>query len=70
MENNTGIDKSLARSSAASNASTEISRTGITALGITAGFIGCWAVASMIAGVINTGGPVELVASLFTAITG
>lgn len=70
MKNNTGFDKSLARSTAASNASTEISRTGITALGITAGFIGCWAVASMIAGAVHTGGPVELLTSLFTAITG
>jgi len=70
MKNNTGTDKSLAKSTAASNASTEISRIGITALGITAGFIGCWAVASMVAGAVNNGGPIDLVASLFTAITG
>jgi len=70
MKNNTCIDKSLARSTTASNASTEISRTGITALAFTAGFIGCWAVASMIAGAVSNGGPIELVASLFTVITG
>jgi hypothetical protein len=70
MKNIPGIDKSRATGSAATNISTEISKTGITAIAITAGIIGCWAVASMIAGVINSGGPVDLIASLFKAISG
>jgi hypothetical protein len=70
MKNSHGVDKSRATGSAATNVSTEISKIGITAIGITAGIIGCWAVASMIAGVINSGGPVDLMASLFKAISG
>jgi hypothetical protein len=70
MKNIPSIDKSHATSNAATNTSTEISKIGITAITITAGIIGCWAVASMIAGAVNSGGPIDLVASLFTAITG
>ena len=70
MKNNPGMDKSRAQSNAATNASTEISKIGITAVGVTAGIIGCWAVASMIAGAVNSGGPIDLIANLFTAITG
>ncbi|MFH2122690.1 MAG: hypothetical protein ABIJ50_04315 [Pseudomonadota bacterium] len=70
MKHFTGIDKGLASSNAATNVSTEISRTGITALCITAGVMGCWAVACMIAGTVNSGGPVALVVNLFTAING
>lgn len=70
MKNKLGMDKSRAQSSAATNASTEISKIGITAVGITAGIIGCWAIASMIAGAVNSEGPIDLIVSLFTAITG
>ena len=70
MKNIPGFDKSRATSTTATNVSTEISKTGITAMGITAGIIGCWAVASVIAGAINNGGALNLVTNLFTAITG
>ena len=70
MKTTSGIDKSRARNSTATNASTEISRIGITAIGITAGIIGCWALTSMIAGAINSNGPIDLAVSLFRAITG
>lgn len=70
MKNTYGMDKSRAASTGATNASTEISKIGVSAIGITAGIIGCWAVASMIAGAINSGGPIDLMASLFKAISG
>ncbi|MBU0664782.1 MAG: hypothetical protein KJ990_09605 [Proteobacteria bacterium] len=70
MKNFPSIDKSCASSTAATNVSTEIFKTGITALSITAGIIGCWAAASMIAGAVNSGGPISLVVNLFTAING
>lgn len=70
MKNFPGIDKSRVSSFAVTNVSTEISKIGITALGITAGVIGCWAVASMIAGAVSSGGPIGLLANLFTAING
>ncbi len=67
----TAIDTNIdTTASAATNTSTELSRIGIAAIGITAGVIGCWAVASMIAGVANSGGPIDLISNLFTAITG
>ncbi|MDO9041353.1 MAG: hypothetical protein Q7U64_03275 [Desulfocapsaceae bacterium] len=70
MKNTTGMNKSRSASTAATNVSTEISKTCITAVGIVAGIIGCWAIASMIAGVINSGGPIDLATSLFRAING
>ena len=70
MRNNSSMDKSRVQSSTATNTSTEISKIGIATIGITAGIIGCWAVASMIAGAVNSGGPIDLIASLFTAISG
>ncbi len=48
----------------------EISKVAVTAVGISAGVIGVWAVACMVSGLVNSGGPVELVSSLFKAIIG
>lgn len=69
MKNTTDMNRSRT-ATAATNASTEISKTVITAVGIIAGIIGCWAIASMIAGVINSGGPIDLATNLFKAING
>jgi hypothetical protein len=55
---------------AKSSASREVSTVAVTAVSITAGLIGIWAVACMVAGVLNTGGPVALVSNLFKAIFG
>ena len=70
MKNTHGMDKSRTTTTVATDVNTEISKIGITTVGITAGIIGCWAVASMIAGAINSGGPIDLAANLFKAITG
>ncbi len=70
MKNSTSMDRSYTTITVTTEASTEVSKIGITAVGVTAGVIGCWAVASMIAGAINSGGPIELVSSLFQAISG
>ncbi len=53
-----------------STATAEISRVAVTAITITAGVIGIWAVACMVAGIANSGGPVGLVSNLFKAILG
>lgn len=55
---------------AKSSASREISKVAVTAFSVTAGLIGVWAVACMVAGVLNSGGPVSLVSNLFKAIFG
>jgi len=70
MKNFPSIDKSRASCTTASNVSTEISKISIIVLSLTACIMGCWAVASMIAGALNSGGPIGLVVNLFTAING
>ena len=52
------------------DATSEISKVAVSAIGISASVIGVWAVASIVAGMSNSGGPVELIKSLFTAIIG
>jgi hypothetical protein len=52
------------------DAASEISKVAVSAIGISAGVIGIWAVASVIAGVSSSGGPIELLNSLFKAIAG
>ena len=53
-----------------SDATSETSKTAVTAIGIAAALIGVWAVACMVAGMLNSGGPVSLVSNLFEAIFG
>lgn len=53
-----------------STPSAEISKVAVMAISISAGVIGVWAVACMIAGISNSGDPVGLVSSLFKAIIG
>ncbi len=49
--------------------STEMSKIGIYSIAVAAGIIGCWAVISLIAGMIYSGGPLQLLSNLFTALT-
>lgn len=62
--------KGQARTRALTNSTNEISKVAVSAIGISAGLIGIWAVASVVAGMSSSGGPVELVSSLFKAIAG
>lgn len=68
MKNTQTIHKTQAKTN--DNASAEISKVAVTAFSITAGLIGIWAVACMVAGVLNSGGPVALMSNLFKAIVG
>jgi len=68
MNKTNTIQKTQAK--AKSSASREVSKVAVTAVSITAGLIGVWAVACMVAGVSNSGGPVSLVSNLFKAIFG
>ncbi len=52
------------------NGSDEISKVAITAFSVTAGLIGILAVACMVAGISNSGGPVSLMSNVFKAIFG
>lgn len=51
-------------------ANAEISRVAVTAISIFSAVIGIWAVACMVAGISNSGGPVNLLSSLLKAIIG
>jgi len=62
--------KSHATNMATTNASAEISKTGVAVVGITAGIIGFWAVANIISGTMHSGGPLNLLLSLFRSING
>jgi len=65
------IDKSITKANSTTTTnSSEISKTGVTVVGFTAAIIGVWAVANLISGTINSGGPINLVSSLFKAISG
>ena len=68
MKNIKTIHKTHAETT--SNASAEISKVAVTAFSISAGLIGIWAVACMVAGTVNSGGPVALISNLFKAIFG
>ncbi len=49
--------------------STEMSKVGIYSIAVAAGIIGCWAVVCLVAGMLNSGGPLQLVSNLFIAFT-
>ncbi len=60
----------LVQTESKTDAASEISKVAVSAIGISASVIGVWAFASIVAGMSASGGPVELVKSLFTAIIG
>ncbi len=55
---------------AISNVNVELSKVGVGAIGITSALIGCWATACLIAGMISSGGPVNLVSNFVSAVIG
>ncbi len=58
------------KSIAQGTVSTEISRVGVGAIGVTSILIGCWAVVTLVSGMVSSGGPAGLVSSFMTAIGG
>ena len=68
MKNTQTIDKTQIQTEASTSA--EISKVAVVAFSVTAGLIGIWAVASMVAGVLNSGGPVSLMSNLSKVIFG
>lgn len=58
------------RAQTANKSTSEVSKVAVTAMSITAGIIGIWAIACMISGISNSGGPVSLLLNLVNAISG
>lgn len=68
MKDHTIIEQ--AEKSVANDTTGEISKIAVSAIGISAGLIGVWAVACIISGISSSGGPVDLINNLFKAIFG
>jgi hypothetical protein len=68
MKNTKTINKPLAQTQ--ENSTAEISKVAVTAFSVIAALIGLWAVACMVAGISNSGGPASLLSNLLQAIIG
>lgn len=68
MKTNTRTDQTT--SIITNDTTSEISRVAVSAIGISAAFIGVWAVACIIAGISSSSGPIDLFSNLFKAIIG
>lgn len=58
------------RTAEAGQAKTEISRGMVVSLGVVSGLIGAWTAACLLGGLIASGGPLSLLKSWFSAVTG
>ena len=68
MKTNTSTDQ--ATSHISKDTTSEISKAAVSAIGISTGLIGVWAVACIIAGISSSGGPIDLFINLVKAISG
>lgn len=68
MENSKTIHKTQAQTE--ENTTAEISKAAVAAFSVTAGLIGIWAVACMVAGISNSDGPASLMSNVYEAIFG
>ncbi|TKB06436.1 hypothetical protein [Desulforhopalus sp. IMCC35007] len=68
MKNATAITRD--KSVALDTVSIGNGQIGVGVIGVASVLIGCWAVVSLIAGMVTSGGPAELLSNLFKAITG
>lgn len=68
MNNPTKINRKTNR--VATTVSAELNKVSTTAFALSAAVIGCWATVVLLAGTIDSGGPLNLLKALATAITG
>ncbi|MCK5516779.1 MAG: hypothetical protein KAI39_07890 [Desulfobulbaceae bacterium] len=66
--NNAAEQTAIAK--ATSQAGVEVSKVGVYAIAFSAGLIGCWSVACLVAGTINSGGPVGLITNFIKSFIG
>ena len=52
------------------NVDVQVAKVGFTVIGLSSCAIGVWALASLLAGMVASGGPVALVADWFRAVIG
>lgn len=70
MNTTRSAEKSKSNADQKVDISNEISKIGVYSIAVAAGVIGCWAVIILVAGMINSGGPFQLLSNLVRAITG
>lgn len=68
MKNITVIAKD--RSAVQDAVATELNKVGLSVIGIISAIIGCWAVACFAAGLVSSGGVVNLVSDFIVSFTG
>lgn len=68
MNNSTTISRDKAI--AGTTVSTELNKVGTIAFAFSAAVIGCWAMVALFAGTVSSGGPLGLLRTLVTTITG
>lgn len=68
MKNATTLTRE--RSVAQDTVSVGSGKTGVVTIGVASILIGCWAVVTLVSGVISSGGPAHLLSNLITAISG
>lgn len=64
------LEKNRSQAKTRTDAVTEVSKVSVYAIAISAALIGCWATASLFAGVFSSGGPFGLISNFVKAITG
>jgi len=64
------MDQSSSQVNVKADAVTEISKVTVYAIGISAGVIGCWATACLVAGTISSGGPFGLISNFVKSFIG
>ena len=68
MNNPTTINRKTNRRE--TTVSAELNKVNSTAFALSAAVIGCWATVALLAGTIDSGGPLNLLKALATAIAG
>ncbi len=69
MKSLLSAEKTISTTDEKVDVSSEVSKIGVYSIAVAASVIGCWAVVCLIAGMVDSGGPVQLLSNLFTAIT-
>lgn len=70
MKTKTATSKTATSTSSQAKTDTQIYSAGLVVVGLSACAIGLWAFASLLGGMVNSGGPLGLVSGWFKAVFG
>ena len=69
MKTSLSTEKTTSTTNEKVDVANEVSKIGIYSIAVSASLIGCWAIVTLIAGMLNSGGPGQLFSNLFIALT-